>query len=77
MPPELIAIIAAAVMILGFLWSLHRGMAGGHRGGAGVHRDVAGVYRSVAGLRGRMARIEGLFEEFTRREPTAPAARPA
>ena len=70
MPPELIAIIAAAATLLGFLWSPHRGVAGGHR-------DVAGVYRGVAGLRGRMARLEGLFERFIRREPTAPAARPA
>ena len=74
MPPELIAIIAAAVMLLGFLWSLHREVAGGHRGGAGVDRDVVGGHRGVAGLRERMARIEGLFEGFTRREPTAPTA---
>ena len=64
MPPELIAIIAAAVMSLGFLWSLHRDVAGGHR-------DVVGVYRGVAGLRERMARLEGLFEGFARREPPA------
>ena len=74
MPPELIAITAAAVVILGFLWSLHREVAGGHRGGAGVDRDVVGGHRGVAGLRERMARIEGLFEGFTRREPPAPTA---
>ena len=28
--------------------------------------------RDVADLRERMARLEGLFEGFTRREPTAP-----
>ncbi len=69
MPPELIAIIAAAVMLLGFLWSLHREVAGVHRGGAGVDRDVGGGHRGVAGLRDRMARLEGLFEGFIRREP--------
>ena len=53
MSPEFIAIIAAAAMILGFLWSLRRG---------------------VADLRERMARLEGLFEGFTRREPSAPPA---
>ena len=55
MSPELIAIIAAAVMILGFLWNLHRDIAGMHLGGAD--------------MRGRMVRLEGLFEGFTRREP--------
>ena len=67
MSPELIAIIAAVVMSLGFLWNLHRDVAV-------VHRDVAGAHCSVAGLRERMARLEGLFEGFTRREPPAPPA---
>lgn len=70
MSAELIAIIAASVVILGFLWNLHRDLAG-------IHRDVNGVHRDMADLRERMARIEGLFEGFTRREtvpPTAPAA---
>ena len=62
MSAELIAIITAAVAILGFLWNLHRDLAG-------IHRDVAGVHRDIGELRERMARIEGLFEGFTRREP--------
>ena len=33
-----------------------------------VRQDVADVRRDVAGLRERMARLEGLFEGFTRRE---------
>ncbi len=33
-----------------------------------VREDVADVRRDVAGLRERMARLEGLFEGFTRRE---------
>ena len=60
MPPELIAIIAAVVMSLGFLRNLRR--------------DVAGVHCGVAGLCERMARFEGRFEGFTRREPPAPPA---
>ena len=64
--PELIAIITASVVILGFLRSLHRDMAGIHRDIAGLHRDVAGVHRDVGDLRERMARLEGLFEGFTR-----------
>ena len=59
MSPELIAIITASVVILGFLRSLHRDMAG-------IHRDIAGVHRDVGDLRERMARLEGLFEGFTR-----------
>ena len=33
-----------------------------------VRRDVADVRQDVAGLRKRMARLEGLFEGFTKRE---------
>lgn len=32
------------------------------------------LHRDVADLRERMARLEGLFEGFTRRDTTAPAA---
>ena len=41
---------------------------------AGIHRDIAEVHRDIADLRERMARIEGLFEGFTRRESVPPAA---
>ena len=37
-----------------------------------THRDIGEVRRDVADLRERMARLEGLFEGFTRREPAAP-----
>ena len=60
MSPELIATITAAVVILGFLWNLHRDMAG-------IHRDIAGLHRDIGDLRECMARLEGLFEGFTRR----------
>ena len=33
-----------------------------------VRKDVADVKQDVAGLRERMARLEGLFEGFTKRE---------
>ena len=33
-----------------------------------------GLHRDVADLRGRMARLEGLFEGFTRRETVPPPA---
>ena len=62
MEPELIGIFAVGVAILAFLWNLHRDMAG-------IHRDIAGMHGEMAGLRERMARIEGLFEGFTKRQP--------
>ena len=67
MSPELIATITAAAVILGFLWNLHRDMAG-------IHRDMAGIHRDIGDLRERMARLEGLFEGFTRRETAPPPA---
>ena len=39
---------------------------------AGIHRDIAGVHRDIGDLRERMARLEGLFEGFTRRESAPP-----
>lgn len=36
-----------------------------------IRRDLAGLHRDVADLRERMARLEGLFDGFTRREPAA------
>ena len=38
-----------------------------------LRRDIAGIHRDVADLRERMARLEGLFEGFTRRESAPPA----
>ena len=45
---ETIATLVAAAVIAGFLWSLHR--------------DVAGLHRDLGGLRDRISRLEGLFE---------------
>ena len=37
-----------------------------------LRRDIGGIHRDIGDLRERMARLEGLFEGFTRREsPTA------
>ena len=71
MSPELIAIVAAAAMIPGLLWSPRRYLAGVHGGAAGDHRGIVGLRRRAVDLRGRMARLEGLFEGFTRRDPSA------
>ena len=42
-----------------------------------LRRDVGGIHRDMADLRERMARLEGLFEGFTRRETAAPGPGPA
>ena len=72
MSPEIIAIIGAAIalaaVILPSLHAMRRDIAGLHSNIAGIHRDIAEVHRDVVDLRERMARIEGLFEGFTRRE---------
>ena len=62
MSPELIAIIIATAALAGLI------LASTARLGTRIDR----VDRDVADLRGRMARLEGLFEGFTRREPAAP-----
>ncbi len=53
------ASLSLGILILGFLWKFQRD----------VHRDFAGVHRDIADLRERMARLEGLFEGFTKATP--------
>lgn len=53
------ASLSLGILILGFLWKFQRD----------VHRDIAGVHRDIADLRERMARLEGLFEGFTKATP--------
>ena len=78
MSPELIAIIgtgiALATVILPGQYATRRDIAGLHRDIAGLHRDIAGLHRDIADLRERMARLEGLFEGFTRHESAPPTA---
>lgn len=64
MSPELIAIIIATAALGALI------LATTARLGQRIDR----IDRDVADLRGRMARLEGLFEGFTRREPAAPGA---
>ena len=73
MSPEFIAIIGTAIALAAFILPSLRAM---RRDIVGLHRDIAGVHRDVADLRERMARLEGLFEGFTRREsaPAPPSA---
>ena len=54
-------ILVAAVAILGFLWNLQREM----------RAQSERTHRDIADLRERMARLEGLFEGFTKRGTVA------
>ena len=64
MSPELVAIIGSAIALAAVILPGQYAMC----------RDIAGVHRDVADLRERMARLEGLFEGFTRRETAPPSA---
>ena len=64
MSPELIAIIIATVALGALI------LATTARLGQRIDR----IDRDVADRRERMARLEGLFDGFTRREPAAPGA---
>ena len=52
MSPDTIALLVAAAAILGFLWN--------------IHRDMAGIHRDMSDLRERMARLEGSMDVLTK-----------
>ena len=62
MSPELIAIIGTAIALAAVILP----------GQYATRRDIAGLHRGIGDLRERMARLEGLFEGFTRRESPPP-----
>ena len=64
MSPELIAIIGSTIALAAVILP----------GQYAMRRDIAGLHRVIADLRERMARLEGLFEGFTRRESAPPTA---
>ena len=70
MSPDTIAIVIA---IIGTGIALAAAILPGQYA---TRRDIAGLHRDIADLRERMARLEGLFEGFTRRE-SAPGTDPA
>ncbi len=69
---ELIAIGILGVSLVSFGWKvtgdLRQEIHHVREDVGSVRQDVADVRQDVAGLRERMARLEGLFEGFTRRE---------
>ncbi|MDE2757465.1 MAG: hypothetical protein OXU26_12685 [Acidobacteriota bacterium] len=70
--PELIAIGILGVSLVSLGWKvtgdLRQEIHHVRQDVGNVRQDVADVRQDVAGLRERMARLEGLFEGFTKRE---------
>ena len=60
---DTLAIIVSIVGVGVALW----------RGNVQIHNDLNSVKRDIADLRERMARLEGLFEGFTKRSPIGDA----
>ena len=63
MTAESWTIIGAAIAVVGVLTPVL----------VGIRRDLTGLTRDAADLRARMARLEGLFEGFLRRDGKAPS----
>lgn len=59
--------VAGFVAVAGFLWQLHRDIAGIHRNMGNLQERIQ---RDIGDLRERMARLEGLFEGFAGRKET-------
>ena len=80
MTPDTFTIVIAVVTVGAALAGLvirlrvatHRDVDAVRRDVADVRRDAGGIRKEFADLRERMARLGGLFEGFTRREPAAP-----
>lgn len=70
--PELIAIGILGVSLVSLGWKvtadLRQEIHHVRQDVGNVRQDVADVRQDVAGLRERMARLEGLFDGFTKRE---------
>ena len=74
MSPEFMAVIGAAIALAAVILSSQRAMRreiGDMR--QEMHREIGKVRQDIGDLRERMARLEGLFERFTK---TAPAPQP-
>ena len=59
MSPEFMAVIGAAIALAAVILSSQRAM----------RREIGKVQKDVGDLRERMARLEGLFEGFTKTVP--------
>lgn len=68
---ELAAIATIMVTVIGVAISLAAVIVPGQRA---IRQEMGEMRRDIGDLRERMARIEGLFEGFTRSAPATPAA---
>ncbi len=68
---ELAAIATIMVTVIGVAISLAAVIVPGQRA---MRQEMGEMHRDIGDLRERMARIEGLFEGFTRSAPATPAA---
>ena len=67
---ELAAIATIMVTVIGAAIALAAVIVPGQRA---MRQEMGEMRRDIGDLRGRMARIEGLFEGFTRSAPATPA----
>ena len=72
---EIIAVVTIMVTIIGAAVALAAVIVPGQRA---IRQEMGEMRRDIGDLRERMARIEGLFEGFTRSPatPAAPSPRP-
>ena len=66
MSPEILTIIGTGIALAAVILP----------GQYAMRRDIGGIHRDIGDLRERMARLEGLFEGFTRRDSATPAPSP-
>ncbi len=75
---EFVAVVTIMVTIIGTAIALAAVIVPGQRAMrqeiGDVRQEMGEMRRDIGDLRERMARIEGLFEGFTRSAPAAPAA---
>ena len=68
---EIIAVVTIMVTIIGAAVALAAVIVPGQRA---IRQEMGEMRRDIGDLRERMARIEGLFEGFTRAVPSTPSA---
>lgn len=70
---EFVAVVTIMVTIIGTAIALAAVIVPGQRA---MRQEMGEMRRDIGDLRERMARIEGLFEGFTRSAPSAPSPQP-
>lgn len=70
---EFVAVVTIMVTIIGTAIALAAVIVPGQRA---MRQEMGEMRRDIGDLRERMARIEGLFEGFTRSAPSTPSPQP-